>query len=499
MTDAFAEKGKKNVFHGVKNSDGKKPSLTDPKYADAPFVDTDDGKSLEDVKTKFAPNADKPTSASAEKGQKKLPEIMQKVDPQKKAQVIPEMYKQMQQLRNVLNAGAASGGGGGGDQNQNNQGNPGGGNATVNPFLEDALTGAFANFSKKYGFERVIQVILSVLVDGGLEKIDSIYKQIVINATLNFIKMALYYGPDNIPVTQYELVPEITSSSNIPTNIVEYSEVPSLYVRQWYVLETDPYPSYIEWQSPDGATKIYTVNDSVFYFSSSNEELYYTLEIGLTTDLDIYFSNFYILVQGVPTYYILTPKILSDILNKYALIAEQKNIDYSLGKDAGSGIADDSQNLNNSGNQGGGGGGGMGQMMGMLQGQLGGKLKDHMQNIMQKQLPKSVNDQQKVQKNIQLSTQDMANNKKGFDSIEKMFGQDSGGNLGGMDLQSMMKGFQSGGGGSSGSGAGGGSSGGGGGGAGSGVPSGSGPYDGGDISDSGLTQIESLLTLLGIS
>jgi hypothetical protein len=492
--DAFKEKGKKNVFHGVKNSDGEKPKgLNDAKYADAPFVD--EGKTLEDVKTKFAPNADKPTSASAEKGQKKLPEIMQKVDPQKKAQIIPEMYKQMQQLRNVLNAGAASGGGGSGDQGQNNQGNAGGGNAIVSPFLEDALTGAFVNISKLVGFEKVIAILLMILDNGGIDQISSIYRQIVINATLNFIKMALYYGPNDIPVTTYNLVPEVTSLTT-PENIVDYSSVPDLYTRQWYTIENDPYPAFIEWKSPDETITVYTKNNSIYYFESSNEEIYYTIETGLTTDLKDYFViNF-----GI---FILTPKILSDILDKYALIVEQYNIDASLGKGAGEGVSNDSQNLNNQNGGGGGGGSGIGQMMGMLQGQLGGQLKEHMQNITQKQLPKSVNDTQKVNKNIQLSTQDMANNKKGFDAVQKMFGQDSGGGMGGMNLQDMMKGFQSGGGGtgagSGGSGASGGSSGGGGGGAGSGIPSGSGPYTGGDVSNSGLVQINSLLTQLGMS
>lgn len=468
------------------------PKLTgEVKYANPP-VQKNEPKKLSDLREKVAPNADKPTSASVDKQQQKLPEIMQKVDPQKKAQIIPEMYKQMQQLRNVLNAGAASGGGGsGGDQGQNPQGNVGGGNAAVNPFLEDALTGAFVNLSKIVGFEKVIFIILFVLDNGGLAKIDSIYQQVVINATLNFIKMALYYGPNDIPVTDYQLVPEITSLG-VPGDIVSIQDVPDLYVRQWYPLEYNPYPAYIEWKSPDETITVYTVNSSKYYFESSNEELYFNIETGLTNDLRDYFViNF-----GV---YVLTPKILSDILDKYALIAEQYNLDASLGKGAGEGLSQDQQSLNNAGSGGGGGSNPLGQMMGMLQGQLGGNLKDHMQNIMQKQLPNSVNDKQKVQKNIQLGTQDMANNKKGFDAVQKMFGQDSGGNMGGMNLQDMMKGFQSGGGGSAGGGAGGGSSGGGGGGAGSGVPSGQGPYTGGNISDSGLTQISSLLGLLGIS
>lgn len=511
MTDAFKQQGKENVFHGVKNSDGKKPEkINDAKYADAPFVD--DGKTLEDVKQKFAPNSEKPTSASADKGQKKLPEIMQKVDPQKKAQVIPEMYKQMQQLRNVLNAGAASGGGGGGggspNPGQNNQGNVVLGNSVVSPILEDALTAAFVNNSKIYSFERVIEIILGVLENGGVDKIDTIYRQVVINATINFIKMALYYGPKDIPVSTYELVPPISPLIIPPPNVVDIKLVPDMYVRQWYVIETNPYPSYIEWESPDGLTKVYTINDSKYYFESSSEEIFYTIETGLTEDLMPYFAEPVfqgVLIATTVEVPVLTPRILSDILNKYSSKIEIYNIDTSLGKNTGQGIANDSQGLNNQGNQGGGGGGmgGLGSMMGMLQGQLGGKLKDHMQNIMQKQLPKSVNDKQKINKNIQLSTQDMANNKKGFDAVQKMFGQDSNGGVGGMNLQDMMKGFQSGGGGTGagggGSGAGGGSSGGGGGGAGSGIPSGSGPYTGGDVSNTGLTQISSLLSVLGVS
>lgn len=487
MTKAF--KDKKTVFHGVKNSDGKKPNLEDPKYADAPFVDTNDGKTLEDVKKKFAPNADKPTSASADKQNKKLPEIMQKIDPEKKAQIIPEMYKQMQQLRNVLNAGSASGSGGAGQNGQNDQGNAGEGNAAVNPFLEDALTAAFVNLSKKFTFEYVIMIILMVLDDGGINKISSIYKETVTNAVINFIKLAIYYGPKNIPVSRYSLVPEAIPAKT-PKTVIDYNDVPIMYVRQWYVLENNPYPAFIEWESPDGNTTVYTENTSEYYFDSASEEIFYNTEVDLTNDLIPYFKDKN-----------LTASILNNILDKYALIIEQYNLDSSLGKGVGAGISQDQSSLNsqnNSGGGGGGGAGGIGQMMGMLQNMLGGQLKNHMQNILEKQLPKSVNDKQKVQKNIQLSTQDMANNKKGFDAIQKMFGSGAGGMMGGMNLQGMLSGLMSG---SSGGGvsASGGSSGGGGGGAGSGVPSGQGNYNGGDVSSSGLNQIKNLLKVLGMS
>jgi hypothetical protein len=139
-----------------------------------------------------------------------------------------------------------------------------------------------------------------------------------------------------------------------------------------YVLESNPYPSYITWLSPDGNTKLYTLNESYYYFETSSQEIYYTVESGLTEDLKKYFV-YDLTIQQIFT---LTPEILSDILDKYALIIEKYNIDVSLGKDVGDGIAQDSQNLNNQNQQGGGGGGsGIGQMMGMLQGMLGGQIK----------------------------------------------------------------------------------------------------------------------------
>jgi hypothetical protein len=82
--DAFKEQGKKNIFHHKNVLEQEKPKLKDPKYADAPFVDADQGKKVDDIREKLAKNAEKPTSASADKKDDQLPQIMQKVDPQKK-------------------------------------------------------------------------------------------------------------------------------------------------------------------------------------------------------------------------------------------------------------------------------------------------------------------------------------------------------------------------------------------------------------------------------
>jgi hypothetical protein len=495
MTKAFEEK--KTVFNNKAVMQQEKPDLEKAKYADAPFVDTDSGKKLSDVRDKFAPNADKPTTASADAQQKNLPDILKKVDPQKKAQVIPKLYEQMNQMKNVMNAGAASGGGAGagGGQDQNPSGN-----ATTNVIVEEAFTGALAILVKKYGFERVIEILLNALNNNGIQLIDERYRNIVTNAISNLIRLALYYGPLNIPVSQYD---DTIFGDIVPDPVV--SIVPDLYMKQYYTLEEDPYPGYVEWLSPDETTKIWTRKElGSYYYSTSSEEIFSLSEKAMAKDLDPYFIS----ELGL----ILTAKILNDLLAKHCLRVDADVLDIALGNNAGGGQGNQNQNPAQSGG-GGGGAGGMSGMMGMMQGMLGGNLKQMIGNFEQKQLPKSVLDQSKMQKTTQLYTQDMSLNNKIKTLGEKIFGdggnENTFNNMGGQSgvLGAFQgQGFGGMGGLMGGLGGFGGQSGGGGGGIGSGVPSGGsggdtsgGGYAGGDVSQSGVKNIGSLLTLIGIT
>lgn len=496
MTKAFEDK--KTIFNNKAVLQQEKPDLEKAKYADAPFVDTDNGKKLSDVRDKFAPNADKPTTASADPQQKNLPDILKKVDPQKKAQVIPQLYEQMNKMKNVMNAGAASGGGagaGGGD-NQNPSGN-----AATNVIIEEAFTGALAIMVKKYGFERVILILLIALEGNGINLINTRFKNIVINAISNLIRLALYYGPLDIPVSQYD---DTIFGDIVPDPVVIV--VPNLYMKQYYTLEEDPYPGYVEWLSPDETTKVWTRKEiGSYHFNNSNEEIFSLAEKALAVDLDPYFE--------LDTILILTAKILNDLLDKHCLRVDADVLDIALGNNAGGGQGNQNQNPAQNGGGGGGGAGGMGSMMGMMQGMLGGNLKQLIGNFEQKQLPNSVLDQQKMQKTTQLYTQDMSLNNKIKTYGEQIFGDGGNSNVfGNMGGQSGIlgafggQGFGGMGGLLGGLGGFGGQSGGGGGGIGSGIPTGGsggstsgGGYSGGGVSNTGLTNISQLLTLIGIS
>jgi hypothetical protein len=493
MTKAFDEK--KTVFNNKAVMGQEKPDLEKAKYADAPFVDTDKGKLLTDVRDKFAPNADKPTTAAADAQQKNLPDILKKVDPQKKAQVIPKLYEQMNQMKNVMNAGAASGGGagaGGGEQQDPS------GNASTNVLVEEALTGALAILVRDYGFERVIEILLLALSNDGINLINPRYRNIVINAVSNLIRLALYYGPLNIPVSQYD---DTIFGDIVPDPLVTI--VPDLYMKQYYTLDEDPYPGYVEWLSPDETIKVWTRKEiDSYHYSTSNEEIFSLAEKALAEDLDPYFRPNTILI--------LTAEIINELLDKHCVRVDADMLDIALGNNAGGGQGNQNQNPAQNGS-GGGGASGIGSMMGMMQGMLGGNLNQLVGNFQQNQLPKSVLDQSKIQKTTQLFTQDMALNNKIKTLGENIFGDGGNENIfNNMGGQSGVlgafqgQGFGGMGGLLGGLGGFGGQSGGGGGGIGSGIPPGGsgvtsgGGYAGGDVSDSGIKNIGNLLTVIGI-
>lgn len=478
----------------------QKPKIAEGevKYAEPPVHEEDD-KKLSDVREKLAKNADKPTTASAEQGQKDLPQILQQIDPQKKAQVLPQLYQQMQSMQSIMKMGMGGGaGGGGGGQSEFSQSSTSSG---IKNTMHDSFTGALAILVRKYGFERVIDIFTKLLNRESINLLKYDYKDVVTNSLSNLIKLALYFGPLNIPVSQYE---DGIFGDNIPPNdkIVLQAQIPDLWRKVYYVLSLDPYPGYQEWVSYTNSNdKLWVKKPEVhYYFSSSSQEIYYTSEKELAEDLDPYFM---FATPEKPSL-IITMEILNSLLDKQRTNVETNTMNNALG--------------NNSGNQnsGGGGGGGAGQALGMLQGMLGGQLQQLLQGMQTDMMQKTVLTGE-VQKGLQEFTKHMGITNQLFELGNSALGGGMGGlgslmNMGG--IGNILGGFGIGGGGIGGvlgnvtGGAGllgdfggfGGGSGGGGGAAGSGFPTaGFGQYNGGNVTDKGLTNIEDLLKLLGVT
>lgn len=487
MADDKAFEEKKTVLHRKtqpKHTNDKDQS----KYAAPKRVKASTaGEKLEEVRDEYAKNADKPTTASAQVGSKDLPSIIQQVDPSGQAQVIPQLYQKMQQMFSLLSMGSGLGmgsGGGGGNDAGSMSGLPSGIQTTIN----DSFTGALAMLVKKYGFEPVVMIFNNVLSNGGLDEINSLYRDIVTNSLANLIRLALYFGPTNIPVSQYD---DTIFGDLIPDKVVTLDEVPDLYIKQYYNLDDDPYPGYQEWMSQDGKkTKVYTRKEpGSYHCTTMNEEVYSTSEKELFNALDVYF----IYLKNGP-YAILTPALLNDILYNQ-MVSIENNI-------MNSGMGNNSTQNNNMGSM---MGGALMQMMSMIQSlQLPNSMIEGSEVLPQSDINQSL---QSFQKNMGLNNQifeigksvlagggagsplSALGNMGGIGNIMGGFGI-GGGGLSGIMGGSLMGGFGSFGGGS----------GGGGGGAGSGFgsASGGGSYQGGGVSKEGLQNISALLTKLGI-
>lgn len=215
---------------------------------------------------KDAPNRDKPTTADAKKGLKDLPSAMAAVDPQGLSSIAPMMYQMLGQIASASKGTSQS---------------------SRKTVIEDALSGALSILANTYTFDYLTLVFDNALSNGGIELIDVEYQDIVKNALAKLYTNYIAYGDKNLPVTSYPVVTEIGIA---PTPVV--TSAPDLYVQQYYTLQNDPYPGYIQWLSQDGKDIVFTERKiGEPYYASPDEEIYSISEQELAKRLEPFVIN----------------------------------------------------------------------------------------------------------------------------------------------------------------------------------------------------------------
>lgn len=284
---------------------GKPFNPNKDRYNNAQYVEN--GTGPEDIKTarsKFAPNADKPTTASGD-ASKKLPEIIKQVDPAAASQALKAMFTALAMVRAMMNSSSP---------------------APRRKTITDALSGALCILSKEFGFDRVVFVMNRALENDGLAQISEDYRDIVKNAVADLITKAVQFGAKNIPVKEYPVYkPVLVSRIVLPGLIVDV--VPDLYKQMYYPVNSDPYPGYVHWVSPDGKTNVFTArkpNEKIY--TDAEEEIYATCEIELAEDLRPYF---------IKKDLILTAVILNRFLQKQDNNVQNNGMEKAMGKNAG--------------------------------------------------------------------------------------------------------------------------------------------------------------------
>ena len=231
---------------------------------------------VEESRTRRAHKCDVPSTAGANPKTKKIKTVLDEMDPQRLSEIYKNMHNELSKIDSLL---AYSNSSGGGNETPASE---------VKLSLTDSLTGALSILVKKYGYNTVIELFSEFLNDVTISSMPTDYQEIVRNSFIALYITYVIYGEKDIPVS---VLPEIVNGNNIPTELVSINNVPDLYVQQYYTVDTDPYPGFIEWIGPDDE-KIYTVRGITdFPYENIDDHVYSLAEQGLAKVLDVYFVN----------------------------------------------------------------------------------------------------------------------------------------------------------------------------------------------------------------
>ena len=265
---------------------------------------------LEELKKKNVPEADKPTTASADPGTD-LPQIVAQVDPMGQAQNFPNMMKQFAMIKSIMNV--AGGGGGKSSAPTTSQ-------TTV---LSDAFSEALCILSNKTSFAKVMIALDLILINNGISRIDSGYQTIVKNGIANLIQKALIFGENKIPVKPTPVV--VYGTKLPPTNLIlpDLFTVLDLAVKQYYSYSTDPYPGYITFINNDQTYNYVKRREIDYPYQSVDEECLALAEKGIADDMYPYVVS-----------KTLTIEVMNNILIDHKVLHEEHGIDRTIGKNS---------------------------------------------------------------------------------------------------------------------------------------------------------------------
>lgn len=278
------------------------------KYNEATVKPNNEGtNATETARSQFAPNADKPTTASADPS-KDLPSVLKQIDPNSVMQIMGLLFSALALTNNSMSTSNL---------------------ASRKVIITDALTGALAILVKRLGFGVVITAMNRCLDNNGIDRITPQYKDIVQNAFAKLIQDAITYGTNNIPTS---VPPKIVRTTILPNPIVNPGAVPDLSVQQYYTSDTDPYPGYIQWLLPEGTKSsigtsyVYTVRDKTTPpYSTAAEEIYAISEREMANSLEPYVKTL-----------TLTVDVLNTILATQDQNVQYNGMDRTTGKNSGS-------------------------------------------------------------------------------------------------------------------------------------------------------------------
>ena len=188
-----------------------------------------------------------PTVASTASGQHVLDTISQ-VDPKSLSASLPNMVSNFSNIRNIISITSPLG--------QTNM-------------MGNILGSVLGNLGAVFGVSNVLKLVGGALgVPGALNPILSGALSI---GLISFIKSAV-----NNNGTTSVYIPPLSNTISLnsprpPINLIVLTP-PNLYIQQYYTIQNDPFPGYIQWQGPNG-DYVYTLRNGQPNYSSAQAHI----------------------------------------------------------------------------------------------------------------------------------------------------------------------------------------------------------------------------------
>jgi hypothetical protein len=233
--------GSKIDINKINNEDGYKTIAT---YTPATGVDN---KMAVDVKLK---EPKKPTTASADKTDKSdILDVVKQVDPDKKSRVLPDSVDGFSQVQKMISMTS-----------------PGG----LTKLLSGGLQGAIAGLAKGAGLNNVIGALTKVMGATGLPpQIQSALR----SALSSTIKSAMSGGTSHTNTGVSTHIPTINPVIGSPAANLIVTTVAATYVQQYFAVNKEPYPGYIQWKDASSGHIVYTLRGTEPHYPSAQAHL----------------------------------------------------------------------------------------------------------------------------------------------------------------------------------------------------------------------------------
>lgn len=264
----------------VNNSDDQ----TEKELDNLKHTDGVDNKEVVDKKLK---EPTKPTTASAAKDDNSdVVDIVKSVDPNKASRALPNAIDSFGNVRNIMSLTSPRG---------------------ITNMLQGGIMGAIGGLGGKLGFKNVIGPLIGLLRLNILPKeAQSALRMALAISTSSYQKNG-YYRVNT--VSSY--VPAVNPMRLPPQNRV-ITIIQDTYVQQYYGMNQEPYPGYIEFLDPDTKVRYYYLRGREPYYPSAQAHIrgnaQATLQAGLAASLAAQIAN----NSGLFSTYI-DPRLASDM------------------------------------------------------------------------------------------------------------------------------------------------------------------------------------------